>query len=116
MITKDFIRIFLDEIFSKHPKKKYPTNKFLYNHLHEIWTIDLADMVDYEISNNKKFSYKVVITDDFIKYTWAIPIKNKNNQKIATEFSNILTTSKRKPLKIESDRGAEWYISIFHYF
>ena len=44
---------------------------------------------------------------------WAIPLKNKYSQTITNEFSNILTTSKRKPLKIESDRGTEFYNSIF---
>ena len=32
---------------------------------------------------------------------------------ITNEFSNIITTSKRKPLKLESDRGSEFYNSIF---
>ena len=44
---------------------------------------------------------------------WAIPLKNKYSQTITNEFSNIITTSKRKPLKIESDRGTEFYNSIF---
>ena len=47
---------------------------------------------------------------------WAIPLKNKYSQTITNEFSNILTTSKRKPLKIESDRGNEFYNSIFQSF
>ena len=47
---------------------------------------------------------------------WAIPPKNKNSQTITNEFSNIITTSNRKPLKIESDRGAEWYNSNFRNF
>ena len=47
---------------------------------------------------------------------WAIPLKNKCSQTITKDFSNILTTSKRKPLKIESDRGAEFYNSIFQNF
>ena len=46
----------------------------------------------------------------------AIPLKNKYSQTITNEFSNILTTSKRKPLKIESDRGSEFYNSIFQNF
>ena len=37
----------------------------------------------------------------------------KYSQRITNEFSNILTTSKRKPLKLESDRGTEFYNSIF---
>ena len=32
---------------------------------------------------------------------------------MTNEFSKNLTTSKRKPLKIESDRGTEFYNSIF---
>ena len=47
---------------------------------------------------------------------WAIPLKNKYSQTILNEFSNILTTSKRNPLKIESDRGTEFYNSIFQNF
>ena len=44
---------------------------------------------------------------------WAIPLKNKYSQTITNEFSNIITTSKRKPLKLEGDRGTEFYNSIF---
>ena len=42
----------------------------------------------------------------------AIPLKNKHNQTITNEFSNISKTSKRKPIKRESDRGSEFYNSI----
>ena len=44
---------------------------------------------------------------------WAIPLENKYSQTITNELSQILTTLKRKPLKIESDRGSEFYNSIF---
>ena len=47
---------------------------------------------------------------------WAISLKNKYSQTITKEFSNILSSSKRSPLKIESDRGAEFYISILQNF
>ena len=43
-------------------------------------------------------------------------IKNKYSQTITEEFSNIITKSKRKPLKIESHRGAEFHNSIFQSF
>ena len=54
--------------------------------------------------------------DNFSKYLWAIPLKNKYSQTITNEFSNILTKSKRKPLKLESDRGSEFYDSVFQNF
>ena len=73
-------------------------------------------MIDYKTSNNKRFRYIFIIIDNFSKYLWAIPLKNKYSQTITNEFSNILTNSKRKPLKIETDRGSEFYNSIFQNF
>ena len=43
---------------------------------------------------------------------WEKPLK-KYSKTTADEFSNILSSSKRSPLKIESNRGAEFYNSIF---
>ena len=101
-MKRDLLKNFNDEICSKPPMRNYETNKIKYNHIDEIWSIDLADMVDYKKSNNKGFRYMFVIIDNYSKYLWVIPLKNKYSQTITNEFSNILTTSKRKPLKIKS--------------
>ena len=116
MTKRDLTKIFIDEIYSKAPKRNYPTKKIDYNYIDEIWSIDLAAMIDYKISNNKGFTYIFIVIDNFSKYLWTIPLKNKYSQTIANEFSNILTKSKRKPNKIESDRGSEFYNSIFQNF
>ena len=116
MVKKDFKKIFINEIYSSPPRKNYPTNKVVYNHIDEIWSIDLADFSDYKTSNNEGLRYIIVIIDNFSKYLWAIPLKNKYSQTITREFSNILTQSKRSPIKLESDRGAEFYNSIFQNF
>ena len=116
MINKDLIKIFIDEIYGKAPLRNYPTSKIVYNHIDEFWSIDLADMIDYKMINNKGFRYIFIIIDNYSKYLWAKPSKNKYSQTITNEVSNILTTSKRKPLKIESDRGSEFYNSIFQNF
>ena len=116
MPMRDLTKIFIDEIYSKPPLRNYPTNKVIYNHIDEIWSIDLADFSDYKLSNNKNYRYIFIIIDNFSKNLWAIPLKNKYSQTITNEFSNILTTSKRKPLKLESDRGSEFNNSIFQNF
>ena len=108
MSKKDNIKTFIDEIYSSPPKKNYPTNKVIYNHIDGIWSIDLADLSDYKTSINKGFRYIFVIIEKFSKYLWAIPLENKNSKTITDEFSNILSSSKRSPLKLESDRGSEW--------
>ena len=73
-------------------------------------------MIDYKTSNKKGYRYIFIIIDNYSKKLWAIPLKNKYSQTITNEFSNISTTSKRKPFKIESDRGTEFYNSIFQSF
>ena len=116
MTKRDLTKISIDEIYSKSPRRNYPTNKIKYNHIDDIWRIDLTDKVDYKISNNKNYRYIFIIIDNFSKYLLAIPFKNKYSQTITNEFSNILTTSKRSPVKLESDRGSEWYNSVFQNF
>ena len=54
-MKKNNIRTFIDEIYSKPPMRNYLTNKTFYNHVDEIWSIDLADMIDYKTSNNKGY-------------------------------------------------------------
>ena len=73
-------------------------------------------MIDYKISINKEFRYIFVLIDNYSKCLWAIPLKNNSSQTITNEFSSILTTSKRKPLKKESDGGNEFYNSFFQNF
>ena len=108
--------MFVDEIFSKPPRKNYPTDKITYIYIDEISSIDLADFSDYKTSNNKAYRYIFIIIDNFSKNLWAIPLENKCSKSITNEFSNIITKSKRKPLKLESDRGTEFYNSIFQNF
>ena len=99
-MKRDLTKIFVDEIYSKPPLRNYPNKKIVYNHNDEIWSIDLADMIDYKTSNNKGYRYIFIIIDNFSKYLWAIPLKNEYAQTIKDEFPNNITTSKRKPIKI----------------
>ena len=46
MPKKDNIKNFLDEIYSKPPMRNFPSNRIVYNHIDEIWSIVVADMID----------------------------------------------------------------------
>ena len=110
------IKIFINEIYSKPPKKYYATNKTDVYHIDDIWSLDILDLKDYGPKNNKGYRYVLVIIDNFSKYGWTIPLKNKTAQTIKDSFENILTNSKRKPNLIETDRGKEFYNNIFQDF
>ena len=107
---------FIDEIYSKPPKKNYITNKINIYHIDDTWSIDLLDLNDYGPKNNRGYRYCLIVIDNFSKYGWAIPIKNKNSQTIKDTFSHILNISNRKPNNLESDRGKEFYNSTFQNF
>ena len=113
MIKKDLTKIFIDESYSTPPRKNYPTNKIVYNNIDVIWSNESADFSDYNTTNNKGFRYIFIVIDDFSKYLWAIPLKNKYSQNITNEFSNILTTSKRKPLKENQTEDLNFIILFF---
>ena len=115
-MTQKNIKIFINEIYSKPPKKYYPTNKTDVYQIDDTWSLDILDLKDYGPENNRGYRYVLVIIDNFSKYGWAIPLKNKNAQLIKDSFENILITSKRQPNLIESDRGKEFYNKIFQDF
>ena len=115
-MTQKNIKIFINEIYSKGPKKYYPTNKTDVHYIDDIWSLDILDLKDYGPENNRGYRYVLVIMDNFSKYGWKIPLKNKNAQTIKDSFENIIINSKRKPNLIETDRGKEFCNNIFQDF
>ena len=115
-MTQKNIKIFINEIYSKGPKKNYATNKTNVYHIDDIWSLDILDLKDYGPENNRGYRYVLVVIDNFSKIGWTIPLKNKNAQTIKDSFENIIINSKRKSNLIETDRGKEFFNNIFQEF
>ena len=115
-MTQKNIKIFINEIYSKGPRQSYPTNKTDVYHIDDTWSLDILDLKDYGPENNRGYRYVLVIIDNFSKFGWIVPLKNKNAQIIKDSFENIIRNSKRKPSLIETDRGKEFYNNIFQDF
>ena len=114
-MTQKNIKIFINEIYSKAPKKYYATNKTDVFYIDDTWSSDIPDLKDYGPENNRGYRYVLVTIDDFSKFGWTTPLK-KNAQTIKDSFENILLSSKIKPNLIETDRGKEFYNNIFQDF
>ena len=112
-MTQKNIKIFINEIYSKGPKRYDATNKTDVYHIDDTWSLDILDLKDYGLENNRGYRYVLVVIDNFSKFGWTVPLKIKNAQTIKDSFENILINSKRKPNLIESDRGKEFYNNIF---
>ena len=50
----------------------------------------------------------LVVIDNFSKFGWTIPLKNKYVQSITDAFSEIIKSSNRKPNHLETDDGKEY--------
>ena len=115
-MKKDSTKIFIAEVYSKPPKKNYPTNKIMIKSVDDTWSSDLLDMNDYGPKNNKGYRYILVVIDNFSKFGWTIPLKNKFSQSITDAFSKIIKSSNRKPNLLETDDGREYVNKIFNEF
>ena len=115
-MTQRNFKIFINEAYSKGSGKSYPTNKTDVYHTDDTWSLDILDLEDYGPKNKRGYRYVLVIIDNFSKFEWTVPLKNKNAQTIKDSSENILISSKRKPNLIESDRGKEFYNNIFQDF
>ena len=62
---------------------------------------------------NKGIRYLLSAIDLFSKYTWVVPLKYKKGTAIVNAFQSILDNSKRKPNKVWTDHGGEFYNNVF---
>src|SRR5437867_276041 len=91
----------------KTARKKYSRNKYLVSGIDEQWQLDLADLSSLQKHND---GYKFILTciDIFSKYAWAIPVKSKSSANVSEAFKSILKQSKRKPFRVQTDKGTEF--------
>ena len=115
-MTQKNIKIFINEIYSKPPKKYYPTNKTDVYHIDDTWSLDIVDLKDYGSKNNRGYRYVLVLIDNFSKFGRTVRLKNKNAQTIKDSFEIILISPKRKPNLMEADRSKEFYNNFFRKF
>ena len=64
---------------------------------------------------NKGIKYLLCAIDLFSKYAWIVPIKDKKGTSIVNAFQKIISKG-RKPNKIWTDQGSEFYNQSFKDF
>ena len=89
-MTQKDNKIFINEIYSKRPRKSYPTNKTDVYHIDDTRSLDILDLNDYDPKNNRGYRYVLVIIDNFSKFGWIVPLKYKSAQTTQDSFENFL--------------------------
>ena len=103
-MTQKNIKIFINEIYSKPPKKNYATNKTDVYHIDDIWSLDILDLKDYGPKNSRGYRFVLLIKDNFSKFGWTAPLKNKKAQSLKDSFKNILISSKKTWFNRKSEK------------
>ena len=70
---------------------------------------------DNSCENNREYRYVLVIIENFTKFSWTKPLKNKNGQTIKDSFGNILKSSEKNKFN-RTDCGKEFYNNIYQNF
>ena len=99
------------EIFSR-VVKNFPQIQIVTHYKDECWSIDLIDRSSLA-KYNKNYKFIFTIIDNHTKYAWAIPLHNKSGKSTTEAFTTLIEKEKRKPDKIWSDRGKEFYNKTF---
>ena len=89
-MTQKNIKIFINETFSKPPKKYYPTKKTDVYHIDGTWSLDILDLKVYGPENNRGYRYVLVIIDNFSKFGWTEALKKKryNNKRLFRKYND----------------------------
>ena len=76
-----------------------------------IWGVDLAD-TQLINKDNKGIKYLLCAIDLFSKNGFVVALKDKKRVTVTNAFQSILHNSKRKPNKMWTDQGSEFYNSF----
>lgn len=86
--------------------------KVFVRNIDEQWSMDLCDMGNVA-SENDGTRYILTVIDVLSKFAWVAPSKNKSGPVVANAFENILSQTDRRPKRVESDRGKEFFNQSF---
>ena len=105
-MTPKTIKIFINEIYSKSPKKVHDTKKTDVYHIDFIWSLHILDLKDYG-PENKKGLYMFQFWLTILGNLFGLFLSKNNAQIIKDSSENILLNSKRNSTLIETARGNE---------
>ena len=89
----------------KQRRKNFVRSRITVEDIDDQFQADLVDMQAFQ-KENKGFKYILTVIDVFSKFAFALPLKSKNADDVIKAFKIVF--SKRKPEKLQSDKGKEF--------
>lgn len=112
--TKSEIKKFISakEAYSLHKPKRlnYPRKQVVVRGIDDTWQIDLVDVTPLK-NENEGNKFILTCIDVFSKYGQAGEMKNKEKRTSTDAFAKMI--KKRKPRRIQCDKGSEFFNDLF---
>ena len=112
--VRDWLRKHQNYTLHKPIRKKFLRRKTVVAGIDTQWQADLADLSKLSKSNDKH-RYLLCIIDDFSKYAWVVPIKDKTGKTLVIAFKSVLKSG-RCPKSLQTDKGTEFKNKEFQNF
>lgn len=110
-INKNYVKNWLNkqEVYTLHKQRRvrFPRLKYHSMNIDDVWSIDLMDMQNVSGYNYKQ-RYILAVIDNFSRFAWCIPMKDKTADSVLKAFGKLFKKTKRRPLNIVSDQGKEF--------
>ena len=87
---------------------KFPRRATISRAIDHQWQGDLI-VLDKLSKFNKGFRYILTLIDVLSRFAFALPLKRKQGVLVVAALKKIFRTSKRKPKKLQTDEGTEFY-------
>ena len=102
-----------NDIHSKHRriiKKRFPRRRVIARYPFELL---MADLIEYKFykTQNKHYSYILLLIDCFTRRVWTVPMKNKSADCAYAAFKSIFDDLTRFPVNLVTDDGKEFFNS-----
>ena len=100
--------------FHKPVRKTFSRRRIVVGGIDQQWQANLTDVQRLK-KDNDSYSYLSTAIDVFSKHAWVVPLKNKSGPTLVAAFHQVFAEG-RKPLKLQTDKGAEFLNKTFQKF
>jgi transposase InsO family protein len=93
------------DVYTLHKpiRHRFKTRRVIVSGIDDQWQADLVEMRNYK---DRGYNYILTVIDVFSKFAWAVPIKRKTGDEVASAFRELF--KHRNPRKLHTDKGLEF--------
>ncbi|XP_048509731.1 uncharacterized protein LOC125500592 [Athalia rosae] len=97
------------DAYTRHKtiRRRFPRAHYSVQNVDDLWEADLADLRSLK-QYNDGYNYLLVVIDVLSKFAWVRALKGKTAGTVAKVFEDLLESTERRPMHLQTDKGKEF--------